>query len=150
MPDQRRRLAAEAWGALLHLHARLVPTLDAQMRETSGLALAWYDVLLELNAAPEHRLTMSTLAERVTLSRTRVSRIVDELATAGLVCRESNPDDGRSSFAAMTQAGRAAFKRAAPPYLASIEVQLASNLNTRELTDLSALLRKIATSGPCS
>ena len=143
MAKGRRQLAADSWGALLRAHAALVPVLDVRMRENSGLTLAWYDVLLELHAATGHRLRMSMLAENVTLSRTRVSRIVDELAAADLVCRENNPEDGRSSFAVLTPAGKSALKRAAPAYLAAIESTFARNLDTDELRQLRLLLQKI-------
>ena len=91
---------AETWGALLKVHAALVPRLDRELQETHGLPLTWYDVLLELNSAPERRLTMGQLGAVAAVSRTRVSRVVDELVRAGLVSREPNADDGRSAFAA--------------------------------------------------
>src|SRR5215213_598273 len=96
----------ETWGALLKVHAALVPRLDRELQDAHALPLTWYDVLLELNSAPERRLTMGELGSVVAVSRTRVSRVVDELVRAGLVTRETNPDDGRSAFAALTPAGR--------------------------------------------
>ncbi len=63
--------------------ARLVPLLDREVQAATGLPLNWYDVLLELHSAGG-RLTMTEVADRVVLSRTRVSRLVDELAHAGL------------------------------------------------------------------
>ena len=70
---------AETWGALLKVHAALVPRFDRELQEAHGLPLTWYDVLLELNAAPERRLTMGQLGSVAAVSRTRVSRVVDEL-----------------------------------------------------------------------
>jgi diacylglycerol O-acyltransferase len=52
-----------------------------------GVSLAFYDVLLELQAAPEGRLTMGDLGSRVVLSRSRVSRVVNEMMRAGLASR---------------------------------------------------------------
>src|SRR5215469_12859773 len=118
MSDERTRLAVGAWAALLQVHAALVPRLDRALQQAAGLPLSWYDVLLELAAAPGRRLTMSELAQRVVLSRTRVSRIVDELVAAGLVWREGNPHDGRSAFAVLTEDGLARFRKAAPDFLA--------------------------------
>ena len=37
---------ADTWGALLKVHAALVPRLDRELQETHGLPLTWYDVLL--------------------------------------------------------------------------------------------------------
>src|SRR5215472_16608255 len=53
------------------------------------VSLSWYDVQLELNAAPGRRLRMSELGQRAVLSRTRVSRVVGELAAAGLAERQA-------------------------------------------------------------
>ena len=43
---------ADTWGALLKVHAALVPRLDRELQDTHGLPLTWYDVLLELETAP--------------------------------------------------------------------------------------------------
>ncbi len=140
---------AETWGALLKVHAALVPRLDRELQEAHGLPLTWYDVLLELNSAPERRLTMGQLGSVVAVSRTRVSRVVDELVRAGLVAREPNPDDGRSAFAALTSAGRTALRKAAPTYLAAVQREFADHLTGREAEVLARALRKVlAASAP--
>src|SRR4051795_8993893 len=104
---------SDTWGSLLRVHAVVVPRLDRELQEAHGLPLTWYDVLLELNSAPQRRLTMGQLGSVAAVSRTRVSRVVDELVRAGLVARQPNPDDGRSAFAALTPAGRATLRKAA-------------------------------------
>jgi DNA-binding MarR family transcriptional regulator len=143
MTNDRTRLAADAWGAVLQVHAALVPDLDRQLQAAVGLPLTWYDVLLELAAAGHGRLRMSDLAERVVLSRTRVSRLVDELADAGLVCREQNPADKRSAYAVLTAQGRARFKEAAPVYLGGIEQHFAGRLSDEELRGIAVALRRV-------
>ena len=148
MTEERSRLADRAWTALLQVHAALVPRLDRALQQAAGLPLSWYDVLLELAAAPGGRLTMGELAQRVVLSRTRVSRIVDELVAAGLVCREGNPDDGRSAFAVLTADGLARYRAAAPHYLASIETEFASGLTDGELGAVAAALRTVLAQQP--
>ena len=134
---------AATWGALLKVHAALVPRLDRELQDIHGLPLTWYDVLLELNAAPERRLTMGQLGSVAAVSRTRVSRVVDELVRAGLVAREPNPDDGRSAFAALTPAGRAALRKAAPTYVAAVRREFADHLTVRETEFLTGALRKV-------
>ncbi|WP_328994745.1 MarR family winged helix-turn-helix transcriptional regulator [Kribbella sp. NBC_01245] len=139
----RKKLAADAWGALLQVHAALVPTLDKAIHGQTGLPLSWYDVLLELAAEPQGRLRMSDLAERVVLSRTRVSRLVDDLVARGLITKEGHPDDRRSAYAVITPAGRSEFRAAAPVYVRAIETQFASNLTDDDLTQLAGILHKI-------
>jgi DNA-binding MarR family transcriptional regulator len=142
MPESGTKLAADAWGALLQVHATLVPRLDRRLRQRAALPLAWYDVLLELQAAPDRQLTMTQLAERVVLSRTRVSRVVDELAAEGFVRRETNANDARSAFAVLTKDGLIKFREAAPIYLEGIRQEFADGLTDRELrTLLDALTR---------
>jgi DNA-binding MarR family transcriptional regulator len=133
----------DTWGALLKVHAAVVPRLDRELQEAHGLPLTSYDVLLELNGAPDRRLTMGQLGSVAAVSRTRVSRVVDELVRAGLVAREPNPDDGRSAYAALTPAGRSALRRAAPTYVAAVRREFADHLTAREAQVLAGALRKV-------
>src|SRR3954462_7504002 len=137
----------QTWGALLKVHAALVPRLDRELQETHGVPLTWYDVLLELNTAPGRRLTMGQLGSVTAVSRTRVSRVVDDLVRAGLVSREPNPDDGRSAFAVLTPAGRAALRKAAPTYVAAVHREFADHLTAREAAVLAGTLRKVLAGG---
>lgn len=136
-----------AWAALLRVHAALVPRLDRELHAACGLQLAWYDVLLELNAAPGRRLSMTELGRRAVVSRTRASRVVDALAEAGLVTRESNPDDRRSAYATITEAGRARLRGAAPTYLAGIREHFTSRMTEEEAHVVAAALGKVLTAG---
>ncbi len=125
------------------MHADLVPLLDRELQRSVGLPLAWYDVLLELNAAPERRLRMGELGEKVVLSRSRVSRLVDELARAGLVTRTSNPSDRRSAYAELTAVGSERLRAAAPVYLGGIEDLFSRHLTRLELEVLATALWRI-------
>ena len=150
MPERtKNQVAAEAWGSLLRAHARLVPAMDADLKRAAGLQLAWYDILLELYYADGQALTMTDLAERVVLSRTRVSRVVDEMVQSGLVERVQHPDDKRSALASLTEQGRRRFRAAAPTYLASIDRYVADPLSKAELETLRALLTRL-TEAPTS
>ncbi|MEU4695310.1 MarR family transcriptional regulator [Actinoplanes sp. NPDC023714] len=132
-----------AWAALLRVHAALVPLLDRELQAACGLQLAWYDVLLELNSAPDRRLSMTELGQKAVVSRTRASRVVDALAAAGLVVRESNPDDRRSAWATITEAGRQRLREAAPTYLAGIEKHFTSRMEKEEARAVAGALGKV-------
>ena len=143
MSRDRTDLSTSAWGALLRVHAALVPVLDHTLVTEAGMPLRFYDVLLELASAPGRKLRMTELADRVVLSRTRVSRLVDEMVGAGLVAREQNPDDGRSAYAALTATGLERYRKAAPTYLAGIEQHFARHLSDRELTTVARVLQRV-------
>lgn len=140
MGQETDRVAA--WSALLRVHAAVVPKLERAL-VGSGLPISWYDVLLVLNAAPDRRLRMTELGERVVLSRERVSRVVSELERAGLVERQANPDDKRSSFAVITADGRRRLRAAAPSYLRAIEDHFTRHLSDREIATLARALGNV-------
>lgn len=133
----------EVWATFLKTHAAVVRRLERELAEEQGLALSWYDVLLELNAAPQRRLRMHELGEQVVLSRTRVSRIVDQMVRGGLVAREPDPTDRRATFAVITAAGRKALRGAAPVYLRGIREHFTSHLSQQELRLLAQSLEKV-------
>lgn len=139
----RTKLAADAWGAVLRTHAALVPAMDRRLQDEAGIPLRWYDVLLELSDAPDDRLTMGELADRVVLSRTRVSRVVDELEEARLVRRDAHEVDRRSSYAVLTAAGRRTFDAAAPVYRRAITDTFATGLSDAELRAVRDVLGRV-------
>ncbi|MEV4343026.1 MarR family transcriptional regulator [Actinoplanes sp. NPDC049596] len=132
-----------AWAALLRVHAALVPRLDQDLQTVCGLPLTWYDVLLELNSAPGRRLSMGELGRLAVISRSRVSRVVDALMDAGLVTRESNPDDKRSAYATITEAGRVRLRESAPAYLAGIRRYFTSRMTAAEARTVARALEKV-------
>ena len=131
------------WATLLRAHAAVVRRLEDHLSQTNGLPLPWYDVLLELEHAPGRRLRMQDLGNRAVLSRSRVSRIVDELVAAGLVVREPDPDDRRGAFAVLTPVGRSRMRRAAPAYLRGIDEHFTSHLSDRELSMMRAACERL-------
>ncbi|WP_436520094.1 MarR family winged helix-turn-helix transcriptional regulator [Actinoplanes sp. HUAS TT8] len=132
-----------AWAALLRVHAAVVPVLDRTLQSACALPLTWYDVLLELRHAPDGRLGMGELGERAVVSRTRVSRVVDQLVAAGLVVRETNPADRRSAHAAITDAGRQRLREAAPVYLNGIKQHFTGLMSPEEATVVARALEKV-------
>ena len=133
-----------AWRALLLAHSGAVRAIEADLAAAGTIPLSWYDVLLELNSAANRRLRMQDLAARVLLSRTRVSRLVDEIVQAGLVERMPDPDDGRATFAVITPKGRNELRRTAPRYLAGIDTHFTSLFTAGERELLTGLLQRVA------
>jgi DNA-binding MarR family transcriptional regulator len=132
-----------AWAGLLRVHATLVPLLDRELQTQCRLPLTWYDVLLELNAAKDRRLSMGELGQVAVVSRSRVSRVVDQLVAEGLVAREANPQDRRSAYATITDAGRKRLRAAAPVYLAGIHRHFTSRMTAAEAESMASALQKV-------
>lgn len=141
--DWRSEEGIAAWSAFLRAHATTVRAVDRDVVAATGLPLGWYDVLLELNAAPQRRLRMHELGVVAVLSRSRVSRVVDDLVAAGFVCRERNPQDRRSSYASITQAGRGALRSAAPVYLEAIRRHFVRPIPSDALSSVRVALEAV-------
>src|SRR5687767_11095724 len=98
--------------------------LEAELLAEHQLPLAWYDVLVQLAHAPGRRLRMAELAERVLLSRSGLTRLVDRLVREGLVVRDSCSSDGRGVNAVLTEHGLTRLRAAAPTHLRGIGEQV--------------------------
>jgi DNA-binding MarR family transcriptional regulator len=133
----------EAWRAMLLAHAGAIRAIEKDVQRV-GIPLTWYDVLLELNAAEGRQLRMQDLSDRVVLSRTRVSRLVDEMAANGLVRKRPDADDRRSTWAVITPEGRSALRETAPTYMAGIREHFNRYLTESELRAVARALGKVA------
>ena len=131
-----------AWAGVLRAHAAVLPKLERALAPT-GLPLTWYDVLMVTNAAPDRRLRMTELGRQAVVSRERVNRVVSELERAGLIERQPNPDDKRSSYAAITAEGRKRLRAAAPIYLAAVRDHFLVHLSDSETKAISRGLGKV-------
>src|SRR5262245_23392560 len=89
----------EAWRTFLTAHARITRRLDDELQAAHGLSLAEYDALLQIATAPNRRVRMNVLAERVILSRSGITRLVDRLETQGAVERIACETDARGQEA---------------------------------------------------
>ena len=139
-PDPTDPIAA--WRSMLLAHSRALRAIEADMDAAGSIPLGWYDVLLELNGAGG-RLRMQELADRVVLSRTRVSRLVDELERRGLVGREPDATDGRVTHAVITADGTKVLRSAAPVYRRGIQEHFTRHLTDAEQQVITAALGRV-------
>ncbi len=133
----------EAWRLFLTAHPRVLRRLAAELERERNLPLAWYEVLLWLNAAPKRRLRLQDLARSVLLSQSRITRLIDAMVAAGLVRREPSADDRRGSYAVLSEAGRRRLRAAAPTHLRGIEEHFTSHLTDAEVQALTSALGKV-------
>jgi DNA-binding MarR family transcriptional regulator len=133
-----------AWQALLHAHHQVIRKLDAELREEHGLPLNAYDVLLRLARAPGRRLRMTELADRVMMSPSGLTRVVDRLVDDGLVQRDRSDQDARVMLARLTDQGRRVLRQAARTHLRGIREHFTGQLSQAQLRDVAAALETIA------
>jgi DNA-binding MarR family transcriptional regulator len=86
---------------------------------------------------------MGALAERLLLSRSGLTRLVDRLVARGLVERHSCPSDRRGTYARLTAAGEEAFEQARPTHLRGVREHFLDRIGERDLERLAAVWRKL-------
>jgi DNA-binding MarR family transcriptional regulator len=137
-----------AWKAFLKAHTVITRALERQLIETHHLPLAEYDVLVQLSAADGGALRMSQLADRVLLSRSGLTRLVERLERSGLVERIDCSSDARGSFAVLTELGRRRRLEAAPAHLESVRSLFADPLTDEQVEGLRQALELLAAAVP--
>ena len=126
------------WRAFLVAHARITRRLDEELRAEHDLTLGEYDALLALAEARERRLRMNTLADRVILSKSGVTRLIDRLVADGLVVRDQCVTDARGAEAVLTDKGLERLRRASRTHLRGIERHF---FDVVDAADLGAIRR---------
>lgn len=132
-----------AWRSFLTAAAIVTDALDRELQAAFGRSLADYEILVHLSESPDRRRRMTDLADLATLSRSRLTRTVDRLVSAGLVARERCHDDRRGVWAVLTDDGLAALEAMAPVHVAGVRHHLLDALEASELAPFAATCRRV-------
>jgi DNA-binding MarR family transcriptional regulator len=138
-PDEER-----LWRALNRILIALPRALDDDLVRETGLSLNAYAVLMNLSEAEDHTMRMAELAEAITLSPSRVTRLVDELSRQGLVVKRPSTDDRRGNLTCLTDQGMAKLKAAYPHHLASARRWVIDRLDGHTTGQLAKALIDLA------
>jgi DNA-binding MarR family transcriptional regulator len=133
-----------AWRNFLVAHARITRRLDDELQAAHGLSLAEYDALLQIATAPGRRVRMNVLAERVILSRSGITRLVDRLEAQGSVERLACKTDARGQEAVLTEIGLQRLRAAAGTHLDGVRRYFLDRLDDSERAALEATLARVA------
>ena len=128
---------------MLRVHSALVKALDAELEAEHSIPLSSYEVLISLREAPDRRLRMAELADRVLLSRSGMTRMVDRLERDGLLRRVNCESDLRGCFAELTDEGDTFLHTARRTHLAGVRERFLSHLNERDLERLAATWERV-------
>jgi DNA-binding MarR family transcriptional regulator len=131
-----------AWRAFMHAHHQLVVHLHRGLQE-SGLSGADYEVLAVLSAFDGDRMPARDLCNALGWEKSRVSHQLRRMQNDGLISREPNPNDARSTMVRLLQAGRAAIERAAPGHVDDVRRNFINLLTPAELDTLATLNERV-------
>jgi DNA-binding MarR family transcriptional regulator len=144
MTETDRSVHLQAWHALLRAQAGVAGNLERELMAAEGLPLAWFEVLLVLDQAPDGAVRLQRLMDTVLMTKSGVSRLVDRMEIAGLVSRSGCPSDRRGAYAVITALGREKLHRATPIHAGGIDRFLAQVLDTEQATRLRDALSAVA------
>jgi DNA-binding MarR family transcriptional regulator len=131
-----------AWRAFLQAHRTVTAALANELEAVTGMSLAWYDVLVQLTEGGSLR--MKQLADRVLLSRSGLTRLVDRLEVEGWVVRRASPEDARGFYVEITPAGTASLRRASVVHLRGVVHHFTRLLQADELEVIRRLMERLA------
>ncbi len=125
------RLATRLWLRMLACTTRIEQDIRGRLREEFSTTLPRFDVLAQLDRAPEG-LTMSGLSARMMVSAGNITGLVTRLADEGLVERAPHPEDRRVQVVRMTAEGQREFDRMTPAH-ASWVTEMFKELSDTEI-----------------
>ena len=108
-----------------------------------GIGLSDYLVLHQLFIAPYQKMRRIDLAERVGLSPSGVTRLLNPMEKIGLIEKESNPRDARVSLVALSNAGKRVYEEATTSFQHA-STTLFEPLDSKQLGILSELVKAVA------
>ncbi|WJV50980.1 MarR family winged helix-turn-helix transcriptional regulator [Streptomyces flavofungini] len=133
----------EAWTGLVSLVLLLPGRLESPLQQQSGLTLFEYLTLSHVSEAPERRLRMSELAYLANGSLSRLSNVVKRFEKRGWMERWPDPDDGRYTIAALTDAGYDVVVDAAPVHVRSVRQLVLDQLTAADQQALARIAEKL-------
>jgi DNA-binding MarR family transcriptional regulator len=143
----RPRPGLDAWVGFLRAHAALTRALNADLVNVHGLTINDYEVLLHLARADEHRLRRVDLAQRLLITASGITRLLDGLERAGYVNKAQCASDARVTYAVLTDDGFEKLREASKTHLAGIHELFESRYSEEELTTLAELLARLPADG---
>jgi DNA-binding MarR family transcriptional regulator len=128
---------------LLRAYGALRRALEMRLLADHGLTISDYETLLHLSREPEGRLRRVDLAERLLLTPSGITRLLEGLQRCGLVDKANCASDARVSYAVLTEAGRVRVEEAAAGVADALHDLLGTRLDPGQLELLGGLLARL-------
>ena len=132
-----------AWRAFLRAGSAAELAMEGALAQT-GVSHSEYDVLVNIAEGPREGLRPTELAERVLITKSGLTRLLDRLVERGYIERRVCASDRRGQLIVLTPDGRHAFRRATPNIVRAIGTILGGSLGDREVEALRVACERIA------
>jgi DNA-binding MarR family transcriptional regulator len=131
------------WRLHLRMMTQLLIRIDGELTERHGLTIADYSVLVVVAEGQEGGVRMSTLAEMVMISRSRLTHCIDRLEARGLAIREKAMDDRRGYRVVLKPKGFKLLNEAVPTHVTGVRQYFVDNLDMSELDVLEGFVKRV-------
>jgi DNA-binding MarR family transcriptional regulator len=131
---------------LIRLEIALWDRVDARLRESHDLPLAFFEPLHLISRAREDSMRVGDLARALRITVGGTSKLVDRIEEAGLIAREPDPEDRRASRVALTTAGKRKLNAALKSYETEVAGILGSVLTPEQQRQMSDYVSRLLTS----
>ena len=128
------------WRAVMRIVKVIPRHLDSDLIRGAGLTASEYTTIMHLSEAPNRELRMADLANATDLSASRMTRLVDDLQSRGLVTKTASSSDARGNVARLTPRGMAKLKSAWPVHLASVRRRFLDCVEAATLEEVAKTL----------
>jgi DNA-binding MarR family transcriptional regulator len=143
LSGQASATVVTAWSRLLRTHAAVTRELSSKLLADHGLTINDYEALLHLSHAEQGAMRRVDLAERLMLTPSGVTRLLDGLERDGWVSKRSCESDARVTYAVLTDEGRERLEVASESHLSQVRALFEERLAEDELTTLAELLGRL-------
>jgi len=127
------------WAGFLRSHSRITGYLSVELEGGHGLTVREFEVLLKLDVAGRKGLRITELADRVYLTPSGLSRLIDRMEERGFVQRATDAADQRANTVTMTREGGALFRRAAGSHRQRVRECFLQRLTPEQRSTLAAV-----------
>jgi DNA-binding MarR family transcriptional regulator len=143
MTQKASETVVDAWIALVRAQQAAVLKVERAFRDAGLPPHAWYDVLWELDRAPETGLRPYEIERRMLIAQSNISRLIDRLEERGYVERRACETDGRGQNVVISAAGREIRRRMWPVYAKAISEAVGRHFSEREAATIRDLLARL-------
>lgn len=132
-----------AWLELHQASGLLYGELSRRLEAEADMTATEHDMLWFLANTPDRRLIMSALADRLLISRSGATRLIDRMVRRGWVTRETDPENRRLTYAVLTRAGTEAVRRSVQVVWSVRPGLFDDRLTETDVADLRRVLGKL-------
>jgi len=122
-----------AWADFILGYTRVMRVVEKELRDAAGITFSQYDVLYNLSAAPEQRLTMAEIGDSVLFSTGAVTNLVTVMAD----------HDRRVVFAHITEHGHEVLLVATNVILGAVKREFTDLIEDDELEPVSRFFARL-------